>query len=96
LRREEYLLPPPSWAPDQEPAKRRTHREKANRFWRSEFVPYQKHSIAQLLDSRGPLRIVVLRNTKHLCFIAKVDEAQVVAAMNSFLKIASKTEARTD
>ena len=71
-------------------------REKANRFWRSEFVPYQKHSIAQLLDSRGPLRIVVLRNTKHLCFIAKEDEAQVVAAMNSFLKIASKTEARTD
>jgi hypothetical protein len=46
-------------------------REKANQFWRGEFVPYQKLSIAQLLESRGPLRIVVLRNTKHLCFIAK-------------------------
>jgi hypothetical protein len=59
--------------------------ERANRFWRGEFVPYQKHSIAQLLDSRGPLKMVVLRNTKHLCFIAKQDEAQVVEAMSMFL-----------
>jgi len=55
----------------------------ANTFWRTAWRPYQRASIAQLLDARVPTTIVVLRDTQHLCFLRPDDERQVVRAMRS-------------
>jgi pimeloyl-ACP methyl ester carboxylesterase len=60
-------------------------REKADDFWRNNWVPYQKQSLDELLAARGPVRIAILRNTSHLYFIRPTDEIQVVHAISAFL-----------
>lgn len=45
--------------PHLRPESTSVEREHANIFWRNEWIPYQTLSIDQLLDSRGPLSIVV-------------------------------------
>jgi non-heme chloroperoxidase len=60
-------------------------REKADEFWRNNWVPYQEQSLGELLATKGPVRIAVLRNTSHLCFFRPQDEAQVVHAISTFL-----------
>ena len=54
-------------------------------FWRTKFNPCPRQSMNELLNSRGPLRSVLLSNSRRLCFIDKRDEAQVVEAMWNFL-----------
>jgi len=70
--------------------------EKGNTFWRTKFVPYQRQSMDELLRSRAPVHIVILRNTKHLCFIEKRDEAQVIEAIQNFLRSGQETPKLTD
>jgi pimeloyl-ACP methyl ester carboxylesterase len=60
-------------------------REQANTFWQTKWRPYQKQSVAQLLESGGRVDIRILRNAQHLCFIRPEDERRVVDAMAAFL-----------
>jgi hypothetical protein len=60
-------------------------REKADEFWRNNWAPYQEQSLGELLTTKGPVRIAVLWNTRHLCFFRPQDEAQVVHAISAFL-----------
>jgi len=60
-------------------------REKADEFWRNNWVPYQKQSLDELLAAKGPVRITILRNTSHLCFIRLQGEVQVAHTISAFL-----------
>jgi non-heme chloroperoxidase len=56
---------------------------KANAFWRTKWLPYQRDSIAQVLAARAATTITILRGTQHLCFLRPADESQVAAAMRA-------------
>ena len=55
----------------------------ADAYWRTKWLPYQRDSMAQLVEAKGRTMVVVLRNTQHLCFLKSADESQVVAAMRA-------------
>ena len=60
-------------------------RKKGNDYWKNEFIPTQKSEIGKLKKDLPSAKIVILKESQHLCFIKSQDEAKIVREMNRFL-----------
>ncbi len=61
-------------------------RAKGNAYWREEFSADQRRQIDHLKKALPGAKIVLLEETKHLCFVKKSDETKIVREMNAFFR----------
>lgn len=61
-------------------------RAKGNDYWTKEFTAFQLKQMDTFKKAVPQAKMIVLKESQHLCFVKKTDEATIVAEMNRFLK----------